>query len=172
MKPKRRWRLALLAAIPLGAAGLWLAWGGLIYATSLRLYMIPTNSMAPTLKKGDKFVVDTRAGNTPRRGELWVHWLPIRTLAVKRVIGLPGETVAVSGGRVWIDGKPLAEPYLTSPTSYTMAPVELKQDEYFMLGDNRGGSFDSHIWGPLGKKQFVGRVEFRSWPPGRISGLP
>jgi signal peptidase I len=172
MNLKRRWRLALILAIPLAGVGAWLAWGGMIYATSLRMYIIPTNSMAPTLIKGDKFVVDTRAGNTPRRGELWVHWLPTRTLAVKRVVGLPGETIAVNGGKVWIDGKPLPEPYLTGPTGYTMAPVVLKENEYFMLGDNRGSSFDSHIWGALAKKQFVGRVEFRSWPPARIGGLP
>jgi signal peptidase I len=127
--------------------------------------------MAPTLVKGDKFLVDTRAGNTPRRGELWVHWLPTRTLAVKRVVGLPGETITVNGGQVWIDGKPLAEPYLTGPIAYTMAPVVLEEEEYFMLGDNRAASFDSHIWGPLAKKQFVGRVEFRPWPPARLGGI-
>jgi signal peptidase I len=171
MKRKRRWRLGLFLAIPLAGVGSWLAWGGMIYAASLRLYIIPTNSMAPTLVKGDRFFVDTRAGNTPRRGELWVHWLPGRTLGVKRVVGLPGETIAVAGGRVWIDGKPLAEPYLTGPIGYTMAPVVLKEGEYFMLGDNRAASFDSHVWGPLAKTQFVGRVEFRPWPPSRLSRI-
>jgi signal peptidase I len=172
MNVKRRWRLALLVTLPLAGVGTWLAWGGMIYATSLRLYIIPTSSMAPTIVKGDKILVDTRAGNTPRRGEIWVHGLPGGTLGVKRVVGLPGETVAVAGGRVWIDGKPLAEPYLAGPTGYTMAPVVLKPDEYFMLGDNRGLSFDSHVWGPLAKRQFVGRVEFRPWPLARIGGLP
>jgi signal peptidase I len=171
-KLKRRWPLALLLAIPVLGAAAWLAWGGVIYATSLRVYRIPTNSMAPTLKKGDAFLVDTRAGGRPRRGELWVHSLPSGTLAVKRVVGLPGETIAVAGGRVLIDGKPLAEPYLAGPIGYTLAPRTLKKDEYFMLGDNRGNSFDSHVWGPLAKKQFVGRAEFRSWPPTRLGGLP
>jgi signal peptidase I len=171
-KMKGRWPLALVLAIPALGLGAWLAWGGVIYATSLRVYRIPTNSMSPTLKKGDSFVVDTRAGNTPRRGELWVHWLPNGRLAVKRVVGLPGETIAVAGGQVLIDGKPLAEPYLAAPIGYAMAPVALKQGEYFMLGDNRGASFDSHIWGPLPGSELVGRGEFRSWPPARFGGLP
>jgi signal peptidase I len=172
MKFKVRWRAGVLLAILLAAVGAWLAWSGVIYATSLRMYIIPTNSMAPTLKKGDRFVVDTRGGITPRRGEVWVLWLPTRFRAVKRVVGLPGETIAVSGGQVLIDGKPLAEPYLAGPIGYTMAPVTLKNDEYFVLGDNRSSSFDSHVWGPLGKQQLIGRGEFRSWPPSRAGALP
>jgi signal peptidase I len=172
MKISRRRRLALLVAIPLVGAAAWLAWGGVIYATSLRLYMIPSNSMAPTLVKGDRFFVDTRGGIEPKRGELWVHWPPTRVQAVKRVVGLPGETIAVAGGRVLINGKPLDEPYLSGSIGYTMAPAALRRDEYLVLGDNRGNSFDRHVWGPLAKKQLIGRVELRSWPPSRVGRLP
>jgi signal peptidase I len=152
--------------------GLWLAWGGVIYATSLRLYLIPTKSMAPTLAPNDRIVVDTRSGNTPKRGEIWVFTLPNRSAGVKRVIGLPGETIEVTGGRVVVDGKPLAEPYLTGPIGYSMPPVALKANEFFVLGDNRNVSFDSHSFGPAPKTGFIGRVEFRHWPPARIGGLP
>jgi signal peptidase I len=168
---KRRWRKAWLLATPVVVVGAWLAWGGVIYATSLRLFLIPTKSMAPTLLPNDRIVVDTRAGNTPRRGEIWVFALPNRSLAVKRVIGLPGETIEVAGGRVVIDGKPLVEPYLSGPIGYTMAPVTVKPNEFFVLGDNRNASFDSHVWGPAPKQEFLGRVEFRHWPPARLGGL-
>jgi signal peptidase I len=153
-------------------AGLWLAWGGVIYATSLRLYLIPTRSMVPALAPNDRIVVDTRPGNAPRRGEVWVFRLPNRLVGVKRIIGLPGETIEVAGGRVVVNGKPLAEPYPTAPIDYSMPPVELKSNEFFVLGDNRNASFDSHVWGPTPKKELIGRVEFRHWPPARIGGLP
>ena len=166
-----RWRKAWTIAIPFVGLGLWLAWGGAIYATSLRVYLIPTSSMAPTLAMGDRIVVDSRSGKTPARGELWVFTLPNGSVAVKRVVGLPGETMEVAAGRLLVDGKPLAEPYLARPIGYTMPPLALKANEFFVLGDNRNISFDSHIWGPAPRGRFLGRVDFRPWPPSRIGGL-
>jgi signal peptidase I len=92
-------------------------------------------------------------------------------IVVKRVVGMPGETVAVSGGKVWINGAALAEPYLTSGANYSMPPVKLGTDEYFVLGDNRGNSNDSHAWGPLKRNRFRGLVEYRYWPAGRIGAV-
>jgi signal peptidase I len=83
-------------------------------------------------------------------------------------VGVPGDTVAIRGGRVVISGKPLTEPYLAAPPSYTLAPVTLGGDEYFVLGDNRDNSNDSHVWGPLTRDRFVGMVGIRYWPPARI----
>src|SRR4051812_8906376 len=68
---------------------------------------------------GDRICVDSRPGNTPKRGEIWVAATPIGWLAAKRVIGLPGETIEVAGGKVLIDGRPIAEPYLTGPITYS-----------------------------------------------------
>jgi signal peptidase I len=168
---KRFSRRAWLLAIPGLVLATWLAWSGVLYATSLRLFLIPTTSMAPTLTKGDRIAVDTRGGGNPRRGELWVFTMPNGAAGVKRVIGLPGETIEVKGGQVLIDGKALAEPYLSTPPSYTLARVTLGPEQYFLLGDNRNASFDSHVWGPAPRKLFIGRVEFRPWPPSRIGGL-
>jgi signal peptidase I len=169
---KRRWRRVWLLAIPVIVLGLWLALGGVIYATSLRSFVIPSKSMAPTIAPNDRVIVDTRSGQTPKRGEIWVFTLPNGSKGVKRVVGLPGETIEVAGGRLVIDSKPLAEPYLVGPIGYSMPPVELKSNEFFVLGDNRNASFDSHVWGPAPKSGFIGRVEFRHWPPARLGGLP
>jgi signal peptidase I len=166
-----RWRKAWLLLIPLLAVGLWLGWSGLIFASALRLYVIPSKSMSPTLTPGDKIVVDSRSGMAPGRGELWVFTMPTGGTGLKRVIALPGETVEVSGGQVRVDGRPLAEPYLAGPIGYSMPAVRLKAGEYFVLGDNRNTSSDSHVWGPLDARKLLGRVRFRPWPPSRIGGL-
>ncbi len=87
---------------------------------------------------------------------------------IKRVIGLPGETVAVHGGKVWINGKALVEPYELQPPAYTMPPIKLGPNQLFVMGDNRNDSDDSHIWGPLPMKNIIGRAIVRYWPPDRV----
>jgi signal peptidase I len=126
--------------------------------------------MAPTLAPGDRIAVDTRGG-VPRRGEIWVFASPIGGIHVKRVIGLPGETIEVVDGKVRVGGVALHEPYLTAPTGYELSPVRLGPDEFFMLGDSRNSSLDSHVWGPLGRRELIGRVDYRVWPGRRIQGL-
>jgi signal peptidase I len=162
------WPSVLLAA--------WVVWWFGSLATSLRAYSIPTGSMAPALKPGDRVGVVTRPRSGPRRGEIWVFRMPPASNlsgseGAKRVIGLPGETVAVAGGRVLINGVPLREPYLTSPMTYTMAPVDLGDGEYFVLGDSRDKSQDSHVWGPVPGECLVGPVKMRYWPIGRAGGF-
>ncbi len=163
-RPKRLWLLLL----PCLALMLWMARGTFAHATALRVYQIPSGSMAPTLKAGDRIFVDTLCDRAPKRGELWLFATPAGSTFAKRVIGLPGETVEVAGGRVLINGKPLSEPYLSAPMTYTMAPIALNGHEYFMLGDSRAASSDSHVWGPVPSDQFVGRATYRCWPPNRL----
>jgi signal peptidase I len=128
--------------------------------------------MSPALAPGDRVVADVHPLSSPRRGELWVFRIPPeRNLAVKRVIGLPGETVEVASGRVLVDGRPLAEPYVAVPASNAVPPTKLKSGEYYLLGDNRRASHDSHVWGPLPAERLVGRVRFRIWPTRRVAGL-
>ena len=155
---RRRWMLAT----PILGLGIWLAAAAVSYASNHRIYAIPTasTSMSPTLAPGDRIAVETRPGLIPERGEVWVFDLRQNMTLAKRAIGLPGETIEVANGRVLIDGKPLDEPYLSRPIAYTMAPVRLGSDEFFMLGDNRDASHDSHIWGPLPRAQLVGRSRY------------
>jgi len=93
---------------------------------------------------------------------------PDHTKLIKRVIGLPGETVSVQDTHIFINGTPLTEPY---QPRYGIAPydeipsVTLKSDEYFLSGDNRPGSSDSRLWGPVTRNDILGRVSFVIFPP-------
>lgn len=160
-------RVVWLVVVPLLTAGAWLALEVVSYAAFLRAYAIPSGSMAPALRPGDRIVVEVRPKSAPKRGEVWVFTAPTGATAVKRVVGLPGETVEVAGGRVVVDGRPLTEPYLAGPTPYPLPPLWLGPDEYFLLGDSRGTSFDSHVWGPLDRRRLVGRADYRYWPAAR-----
>ncbi len=90
--------------------------------------------------------------------------------AIKRVLGLPGETLEVKGGRLFVNDRPVSEPYLSTPMTYTMAPLTLGADEYFLLGDNRNVSLDSHIWGPVPGDHLLGPLKMRAWPIVRLGG--
>ncbi|MEZ0372848.1 MAG: signal peptidase I [Candidatus Sericytochromatia bacterium] len=154
---------------------------------------IPSESMLPTLKVQDRVLVEKLSlrFNPPRRGEILVFDPPYRhmphgpveqleawqgfgdyTPLIKRVVGLSGETLEISQGHVLINGKVLDESaYGTYPADYTFGPIKIPADQLFMMGDNRGNSADSHIWGPLPLKNVRGRAVFRFWPPQAIGNL-
>jgi signal peptidase I len=147
-------------------------WAFKASAISVRVYTVPSGSMGPAIKAGDKVCVESYSTSKPKRGEIWALQMPNpKGVAIKRVIGLPGETIDIRSGQVYIDGRALAEPYLTAPFTYSLAPVKLGPSEYFTLGDCRDASNDSHIWGPLRDDSLVGRVKYRYWPPARVSGF-
>jgi signal peptidase I len=169
---RRRWAIGLtLAVIATG-----LGWAVIARASTLRVYVVPSSSMAPTIEPGDRFCVDESPGIAPKRRELWIFAMPagglgVPGVAIKRVIGLPGETISVEGGKVRIDGKEIDEPYLSGPISYTLPARVLGPEEFFLLGDNRNASNDSHIWGPVPAARLMGRVLYRVWPLRRAGGL-
>lgn len=154
----------LLVCVAVGQARSWTA------------YSIASRSMAPTLALGDSVVVRNATGESPRRGEIWAFTMPpassiAGSVAVKRVVGLPGETVAIHDGTVFIDDEPLDEPYLVVFPDYDYGPTTLGPNEYFVLGDQRTNSLDGHIWGPLPAQFLIGPVRYRYWPPDRARGL-
>ena len=102
----------------------------------------------------------------PRRGDVIVFNYPLEPERqfVKRIIGEPGDRVVIAGGRVIVNGRRLPEPYLTARGATDMHAVELADDEYFVLGDNRAGSRDSRHWGPLPADQIIGKVWAIYWP--------
>jgi signal peptidase I len=94
---------------------------------------------------------------------------------IKRVIGLPGETIEIRDGAVLIDGAALDEPYVNGLQTICSAycgPQKLAPDSYFVLGDNRANSLDSRAFGPVPADRFIGRVVLRYWPPEQVEIYP
>lgn len=133
---------------------------------------IAGSSMSGTLAGGDIALVtrfDYLGGRAPARGDVVQCRFPDRSGSyVKRVIGLPGETVEFSGGALYIDGVHIPEPYVTSPTGDFC--TELGTDEYLVLGDNRIESYDSRAedMGCIPQEYLLGRVRLILWPFSRI----
>ena len=108
------------------------------------------------------------------RGDIIVFWYPEDPSKsyIKRLIGLPGETVQVRDGRILINGKELGEPYLDperNVTTQSLPPVLVRPHYYFVMGDNRDNSSDSRSWGLVPEKYIYGKALFRYWPIGKAS---
>lgn len=173
----------------------WLAeWIGiLVVATALALivkfavissFEIPSGSMHPTLMEGDRVLVNRLSydAHDIRRGDVIVFTRPPNAPGggpdapedlIKRVIGLPGETVQTTDDAVLIDGKRLVEPYLTKGTvsQGIDEPVLIPSGHIWVMGDNRTNSADSRVFGPLDLRLVIGRAFSRIWPPSRLGYL-
>lgn len=103
-----------------------------------------------------------------RRGEIVVFHYPLDPSKsyIKRVIGLPGETIRIDSGQVYIDGRPLREPYVPARyrDSRSMAPLVIPKGMYFVMGDHRSVSSDSRDFGPVSRKLIYGEADFIYWP--------
>ena len=134
---------------------------------ALRLYVIPSSSMAPTLVPGDRIVVTPyRFGKKPGRGDVIVFRSPrgADELMIKRVIGTPGDLVETRAGRVIVCGHALPEPYVAAQaTSGAIAPQIIPAGSYFVLGDNRADSLDSRSWGVLPQDAVLGKARVILW---------
>ena len=146
----------------------------------VQTFYIPSASMQPTLMIGDRILVDKVSYHLHdvHRGDIVVFGRPplersavdIKDL-VKRVIGLPGETISSVDGKVTINGKPLSEPWLPSPDplGQPITTIKIPAGDYFVMGDNRSNSQDSRFFGPIPHSLIVGRVVLRIWPLSHIS---
>lgn len=135
-----------------------------------RPYVVEGRSMEPTLHDRDRLIVEKlsyRFGD-PQRGDIVVLRSPLEPggRLIKRIIGLPGDQIAISMGRVWVNGEPLDEPYTDVPMSDFMLPVRVPEGTYFVLGDNRHprGSQDSRRFGVVPREALEGRAIVRFWP--------
>jgi len=157
---------------------------------------IPSSSMEPTLQINDRLVIEkiTYRFRKPERGEVIVFSPPAvaavpdsSLVYIKRVIGLPGDRISIRDGKVFINEKPLNEPYIKDAPEYTLPTYDPQKcpncfipdtviqknrtlsftvppNSYWMMGDNRNNSLDSHSWGFLPEQNIVGRASFRYWP--------
>lgn len=182
-------------AVPSSGKSPWKIWWdnfqilfvALILALLIRLFVaeprfIPSDSMIPTLEIGDRLVVEKVSYrlHPPHFGDIVVFDPPpqLQQLGfardqafIKRVIGQPGQTVRVSDGVVYLNGQPLAEPYIAAPPDYSLPSVTVPPEQVFVMGDNRPNSNDSHVWGFLPTKNIIGRACFRFYPFNRIGGV-
>jgi signal peptidase I len=184
-----------------------------IQAFAVKPYVIPSESMLPTLEVGQRLLVDRFshrvAGGDPKLGDITVFMPPPSAESaggqcaiagegpsysdgaaigrscsravpgrgdkafVKRVVGLPGDRIAVRGGHVVRNGTLAREPF-TLPCGdgpeCDLAPITIPPGQYFLMGDNRGNSDDSRYWGPVARDQIIGRAVVTYWPIGRIGG--
>lgn len=131
-------------------------------------FQVRGSSMVPALEDGEYLLVGKLSYwfRPPERGDIVVFQPPTNPQEdyIKRIIGLPGETVEIKEGMVWINGIPLEEPYIAHPVQYG-GMWSLGADEYFVLGDNRANSSDSHMWGVLPRRNIVGKAWVTYWPP-------
>jgi signal peptidase I len=149
-------------------------------------FIIPSQSMLPTLQVGDRIFVRKSSQYLPQRGDLVIFRLP-RTaqaqagqqtsqtakdeLVIKRVIGQPGQTVQVNNGTVYLNQQPLQEDYIAQSPAYQWGPQTVPTNAYFVMGDNRNNSFDSHVWGFLPRQNIIGKAYKVFWPPEHIQAL-
>ena len=159
----------------------------LLHVFVVQSYFIPTPSMEPTLPVGARIVVDKLSYDLHgvHRGDIVVFTRPPNEHCagspvpdlVKRIVGLPGETISLSGnGHVLINGGRLEETWLPSREQGTTYPgpsgpryglvrsYKIPANHYFVMGDNRSLSCDSRFWGPIAKSAIVGKVDLSIWP--------
>ncbi|MGH9156919.1 MAG: signal peptidase I [Acidimicrobiales bacterium] len=143
----------------------------------VQAFYIPSLSMAPTLEVNDRVLVNKLSYDLHdvRRGDVIVFRSPESSETkdlIKRVVGLPGDTVESRDGHMVVNGRMLEEPYLRpSVTTGPMQSRVIPAHHYFMMGDNRGNSSDSRVFGPIDQSLIIGRAFVKVWPVTEIAVL-
>ena len=185
-RPRNRVRTTIEWLLVIGGA---LLVALLVRTFFIQAFWIPSDSMEPTLHKGDRVLVNklSYTFNDVHRGDVLVFKRPEAAQSpnpdddiedlIKRVIGLPGDVIKTVDGQVYVNDEPLDEPYLPEgtrtvmPTGQDVPAREIPEGQYFMMGDNRGNSQDSRFFGPIEEDLIVGRAFVRIYPLGDIGGL-
>jgi signal peptidase I len=133
------------------------------------------SSMEPGIQNGDRLLVSKivfRFGD-PRRGDIIILRAPVSYPVdyIKRVIGLPGDKIEIKNGKVSVNDIPLDEPYIKDIPRYVFGPYTVPADSYFVMGDNRNASNDSHVFGAISSDRIIGRAWIGIWPPSNWGSL-
>lgn len=147
-----------------------------IYLFVAQFHKVQGNSMVPTFRSGDYLITEKLSYrfNNPKKGDIIVLKNPRDESQdfIKRIIGVPGDTIRIAENVVYLNNEPLKEDYLppgtiTRPGAFLTEnfTVKVADNQYFVFGDNREHSSDSRDWGPLTKTEIVGKAFYRYWPP-------
>ena len=140
----------------------------LVIRFAAQSFRIDGASMKPGLHT-DEFVMVDKVSylfQSPQRGDVIVFHYPLDTSKdfIKRVIGLPGDTIHITSTSVIVDGQTLHEPYISTPFNFENNTWKLGPDQFFVMGDNRDNSLDSRSWGPLDRRYIIGKAVAVYWP--------
>jgi signal peptidase I len=150
---------------------------GFVRPFVVEAFYIPSESMVPTLRVGDRVLVNKfiYRFTEPERGDIVVFESVEGggEELIKRVVGVPGDRISVRGGRLLVNGEPQREPYVNKklPDSSSSAPTTVPEDHVFVMGDNRANSRDSRYFGTVPERKIEGEAFLRFWPPDRLGGL-
>ena len=141
----------------------------LVANATLATNVVVMSSMEPSLYEGQCLLVNKVAylSHDPDRGDVIVFYPPYSPgeIYIKRVIGIPGDTIEITDGKVYINGEPIYEPYIMEEPHYsTTEPIVVGDNEYFVLGDNRNHSSDSYDWGTVPLENIIGKAWISYWP--------
>ena len=146
-----------------------------LFQVTVGSFKVYGSSMLPTIKEGDYILVSKAAYffGEPQRGDIIVLHSPREnnTDLIKRVIALPGDTVEIKDNTVFINDIPLVEPYIMEPPHYLMLQEEIPTGDYFVLGDNRNNSSDSHRGWTVPEGNIIGKAWIIYWPPYRWGAI-
>jgi signal peptidase I len=141
----------------------------LVVRLAVQNFRVDGTSMLPTVKNGELVLVNKvdYLLESPQRDDVVVFHFPLnpREDFIKRVIATPGDSVRVRAGQgVWVDDRKLKEPYIAQIPNYDYGPSTVPKNDYFVLGDNRNDSYDSHAWGFVPRGNIIGKAFIAYWP--------
>jgi len=170
MEQRESWRQQLQGLLLVVVVAIVLRWG------VVEPRWIPSESMQPGLQPQDRVLIwklGHRLGLSPKHNAVVVFRTPEVLAAagydpdaalIKRVVGVPGDAIAVQGGQLQRNGLPVNEPWIAEAMNYQLEPVSVGPGQLLVLGDNRNASLDSHLWGLLNEDEVVGTARWRYWP--------
>ncbi|MGZ3498685.1 MAG: signal peptidase I [Vulcanimicrobiaceae bacterium] len=163
------WRSVASVTLQIAVLGL------LLLAFFVRMPQVSGLSMAPHIASGEFVLINTVAYrvHAPLRGDIiaFHHDGPTPEIFIKRIVALPGDTVRIDRGTVYVNGAPLTEPYVRYPDDRSFPQVTVPPDSLYVLGDNRADSDDSRFWGFVAENQVLGKALAGIWPLGHVGAL-